>query len=163
RGGGCDAQGLHGKFPSSLTCLPPLSLQGERVGVRGRLRELRARGETPLSQHSPPEGGEGAQTPCSPHIRSLLCLDPINTGSALPARRGEKGRHETFERRRLWSGPEGAKNRRAVMPRSAAMSMSAFSRGCFAAGAVVWMVVQGAHAQTPDVPPVNAGANPYRV
>jgi DNA-binding beta-propeller fold protein YncE len=43
------------------------------------------------------------------------------------------------------------------------MSMSSFSRGWFAAAVVVWMVLEGGHAQTPDVQPVNTGANPYRV
>ncbi len=49
------------------------------------------------------------------------------------------------------------------------MSMSAFARGSFSAAVVVWMVGQGQAAepagtpQTRDVPPVNSGANPYRV
>ena len=43
------------------------------------------------------------------------------------------------------------------------MSGSAFTRGWFAAAVVVWMVMPGSHAQTPDVQPVNTGANPYRV
>src|SRR4030081_3090858 len=49
------------------------------------------------------------------------------------------------------------------IPRSATMSMSAFPRGWFAAAVVGWMVMQGAHAQTQDVQPVNTGPNPYRV
>jgi tripartite-type tricarboxylate transporter receptor subunit TctC len=70
----------------------PLPLQGERVGVRGRLHELRARGETPSSRPSPPEGGEGAHTLCSPNIRFLLqralgtiCLTFILALSLTPA------------------------------------------------------------------------------
>jgi DNA-binding beta-propeller fold protein YncE len=41
--------------------------------------------------------------------------------------------------------------------------MSALIRGGFAAAVVVWMAVEGIHAQTADVAPVNSGANPYRV
>jgi sugar lactone lactonase YvrE len=42
------------------------------------------------------------------------------------------------------------------------MSMSLFARG-FAAAALIWMAAQSAQAQTPDVAPVNSGADPYRV
>src|SRR5882672_3342485 len=49
------------------------------------------------------------------------------------------------------------------MPRSAAMSMSAVSRGWFAAAVVVGMAMGAGQAQTQDVAPVNTGANPYRV
>src|SRR3989449_3371030 len=49
------------------------------------------------------------------------------------------------------------------MQRSAAMSMSGFARGCFTAAVVVGMAMQAGQAQTPDVAPVNSGANPYRV
>jgi sugar lactone lactonase YvrE len=43
------------------------------------------------------------------------------------------------------------------------MSVSAFLRGWFAAAVVAWMALEAGHAQTPDVQPVNTGANPYRV
>ena len=43
------------------------------------------------------------------------------------------------------------------------MSVSAFLRGWFAAAVVAGMVLEAGHAQTPDVQPVNTGANPYRV
>jgi sugar lactone lactonase YvrE len=50
------------------------------------------------------------------------------------------------------------------------MSISAFARCSFAAMAVVWMAVSAAQAaepagtpQTREVPPVNSGANPYRI
>ena len=43
------------------------------------------------------------------------------------------------------------------------MLMSAFVQSLFAAVTIAWMAVQGAQAQTPDVAPVNSGANPYRV
>jgi len=43
------------------------------------------------------------------------------------------------------------------------MSVSAVLRGWFAAAVVAWMVLEAGHAQTPDVQPVNTGANPYRV
>jgi hypothetical protein len=43
-----------------------LPLQGEKVGMRGSIHELRTRGETP--QPSPPEGGEEARAPCPPHL-----------------------------------------------------------------------------------------------
>jgi DNA-binding beta-propeller fold protein YncE len=42
------------------------------------------------------------------------------------------------------------------------MLNSAFARGGFVAAVVVWMAIAG-QAQTPDVAPVNSGANPYRV
>jgi DNA-binding beta-propeller fold protein YncE len=42
------------------------------------------------------------------------------------------------------------------------MLNSAFARGSLAAGVIVWMAIEVA-AQTPDVAPVNSGANPYRV
>ena len=42
------------------------------------------------------------------------------------------------------------------------MLNSAFARGGFVAAVVVWMAIAG-QAQTPDVEPVNSGANPYRV
>src|SRR5262249_471118 len=42
------------------------------------------------------------------------------------------------------------------------MSMSAFARCWFAATVVVWAMA-GGQAQTPDVQPVNSGANPYHV
>src|ERR1700761_1851251 len=43
------------------------------------------------------------------------------------------------------------------------MSNSAFARSCVAAVAIVWMATEAGHAQTPDVAPINSGANPYRV
>jgi sugar lactone lactonase YvrE len=43
------------------------------------------------------------------------------------------------------------------------MSMSAFAKGLFTAPVVLWIAMAAGHAQTPDVPPVNSGANPYRV
>ena len=43
------------------------------------------------------------------------------------------------------------------------MAMSAFARGCLGAAVVVWMAADAGQAQTPDVAPVNSGANPYRV
>jgi DNA-binding beta-propeller fold protein YncE len=49
------------------------------------------------------------------------------------------------------------------MQRSAAMSISAFAKGGLTAAVAVWMIAGGAHAQTPQVAPVNSGANPYRV
>src|SRR5205085_6828708 len=63
------------------------------------------------------------------------------------------------------------KNRATFLPRSAAMSMSAFARGSLTAVVVVWTVMQAAQAQpqpagTPQnrtLAPVNSGPNPYRV
>src|SRR5262249_29716046 len=59
----------------------PLPLQGERVGVRGSIRESCACGSTPHPDPLPAKSGErerrhsaGAQTPCSPHRRSPPCL-----------------------------------------------------------------------------------------
>src|SRR5437879_8924031 len=46
---------------------------------------------------------------------------------------------------------------------SAAMSMSAFPRGWFAAAVAVGMAVAGGPAQAQDIQPVNSGANPYRI
>ena len=44
------------------------------------------------------------------------------------------------------------------------MAMQAFARRWFAVAVVVWAAVEGGRAQTQDVqPPVNSGANPYRV
>ena len=43
------------------------------------------------------------------------------------------------------------------------MRVSAFARRGFTAAAVMWMVITAGQAQTPDVAPVNSGANPYRV
>ena len=43
------------------------------------------------------------------------------------------------------------------------MSISAFAKGGLTAAVAVWMIADGAHAQTPQVAPVNTGANPYRV
>ena len=43
------------------------------------------------------------------------------------------------------------------------MSMSAFAKSWFTAAVVVGILMQGGHAQTQDVAPVNSGANPYRV
>jgi DNA-binding beta-propeller fold protein YncE len=43
------------------------------------------------------------------------------------------------------------------------MSMSAYAKGCLAAAAAVWIAVETVGAQTQDIAPVNAGANPYRV
>src|SRR5207302_3216046 len=47
--------------------------------------------------------------------------------------------------------------------RSAAMSISACARVWMTAAVVAWVAMEGAQAQTPDVAPVNSGANPYRV
>jgi DNA-binding beta-propeller fold protein YncE len=44
------------------------------------------------------------------------------------------------------------------------MSKAAYAMGWVASLAVVaWMAVEGGHAQTQDIAPVNSGANPYRV
>ncbi len=44
------------------------------------------------------------------------------------------------------------------------MSMSAFTRGCFAVAAVVaWTATEGSQVQAEEVAPVNSGANPYHV
>jgi DNA-binding beta-propeller fold protein YncE len=49
------------------------------------------------------------------------------------------------------------------------MSMSSLGRGWFAAAVVVWLAMEGGQAQAQaqakaqDIPPVNSGANPYRV
>jgi DNA-binding beta-propeller fold protein YncE len=43
------------------------------------------------------------------------------------------------------------------------MSMSAVARYSFAAAFVAGMALQAGQAQTPDIAPVNAGANPYKV
>ncbi len=42
------------------------------------------------------------------------------------------------------------------------MSNHAFMRASLVAAVVVWMAIEG-QAQTPDIAPVNSGANPYRV
>jgi sugar lactone lactonase YvrE len=43
------------------------------------------------------------------------------------------------------------------------MSKSAFASGWFAAAVVAWIAIEAGHAQTPDIAPINSGANPYRV
>jgi sugar lactone lactonase YvrE len=43
------------------------------------------------------------------------------------------------------------------------MSNSAFASGWLAAAVVVWIAIAAGHAQTPDIAPINSGANPYRV
>ena len=62
---------------STAPCAPSPRSAGERVGVRGASAnaDSATRGETPSPRPSPPEeGGEGAQAPCSPHMRRLtLC------------------------------------------------------------------------------------------
>src|SRR5262249_30092890 len=60
-------------------------------------------------------------------------------------------------------GPEVHNWRKPVGRGRTAMSMSACVRGGLATALVVWIAIEGGRAQTQDVPPVNSGANPYRV
>src|SRR5689334_11064005 len=86
-------------------------------------------------------------------IRRMLNRDRPNMAQS--GRRGRLDFRSLSQQRHshstlLWRGPEGAQNERAFMSRSTAMSMSAFPRGWFATAVVVWMVLEGGHAQTPD-------------